>query len=84
MPKTTYDSLSEISNSQMSVMEFVQWWVHEKKTPIPLKEIIISMKDKGMGKDTTIYSLKILVQDGYIRRAYTISNKTSFVQLKRV
>ena len=81
---TAYTNLDEISESQKSVMEFVQWWVHTKKTPIPLKEIIVSMKEKGMGKDTVIYSLKILVRDGFIRRAYTVTNKTSFVQLRTV
>lgn len=65
-------------------MKFVDFWVHEKKTPIPLKEIIIAMTKENIDKNTTIYSLKILLKKKYIRRAVTISNKTTFVQLRRV
>lgn len=82
--KTIYISLSELSDPQTRIMELIDVWVHQKKTPIPLKEVIKQMQDTGVQKDTTIYSLKILVQNGYIRRSFAISNKTFFVQLRRV
>lgn len=84
VPKTVYTSFSEVNEPQTNIMRFVDRWVHEKKTPIPLKEIIMNMKIEGIEKDTIIYSLKILLKKGYIRRAVTISNKTTFVQLRRV
>lgn len=79
-----YISLSELSEPQTKIMELIDVWVHQKKIPIPLKEVIKQMEEKGVKKDTTIYSLKILVKDGWIRRSLEISNKTSFVQLKRI
>ena len=84
MPKTIYVSISEISDLQGEIMTFIQTWVHQKKTPTPLKEIIANMENNGVNKNNTIYSLKILVQKGYIRRSNIISNKTFFVQLRTV
>lgn len=83
MPKSVYVNL-EIDELQMDIMEFVGDWVRKKKTPVPLKEILSGMQAQGVNKNSTIYSIKILVSKGYIRRAYTISNKTFFVQLKSV
>ena len=82
MPKTLYSSFSEIGDLQENVMRVIEDWVHIKKTPVPLKEVITEMVNRGVKKESTIYSLKILIQKGYIRRAYTISNKTYFVQLR--
>ena len=82
--KTIYISLSELNNPQTRIMELIDVWVHQEKTPIPLKEVIKQMEKKGIDKNTTIYSLKILVKNGYIRRSLVISNKTSFVQLRRI
>ena len=68
----------------MKVMEFIRDWVKEKKKTVPLKRIIQEMSKKGMKNETTIYSLKILIKKGYIRRSQMISNKTEFVQLRNV
>lgn len=84
MPKTVYVSISEINELQTDIMEFIGDWVRKKKTPVPLKEIIHSLESDGVSKNNTIYSIKILVSKGYIRRAYTISNKTYFVMLKSI
>ena len=65
-------------------MEFIRDWVKEKKKTVPLKRIIQEMSKKGMKNETTIYSLKILIKKGYIRRSQMISNKTEFVQLRNV
>jgi len=82
--KSIYVSINELSDSQMKVMEFIRDWVKEKKKTVPLKRIIQEMSKKGMKNETTIYSLKILIKKGYIRRSQMISNKTEFVQLRNV
>lgn len=84
MTKTLYVSLSEVNNVQTSIMEFVDVWVHTEKTPVPLKEIISTMLTEGIKSPTTIKAINVLLKKGYIRRAIIISNKSSFVQLKRV
>lgn len=84
MTKTIYVSFSEINELQTNVMICIQTWVHEKKTPIPLKEVITKMQANKVNKNNTIYSLKVLIEKGYIRRANIISNKTFFVQLKTI
>jgi len=65
-------------------MRFVDKWVHEQKTPIPLKEIITEMKNQEIPDFTTIKALNVLLKKGYIRRAVIISNTTSFVQLRGI
>ena len=82
MPRTVYVSVSEINGLQTQVMEFINKWVHEEKTPVPLKEIITGMKNQKIDRPSVIYSLKILIEKGYIRRSLEVSNKTSFVQLR--
>lgn len=84
MTKTIYIKLSELSNLQEEIMQHVDIWVHTEKTPIPLKEIIANMKDKGIKEQTTIKAVRVLLVKGYIRRSNEISNKTRFVQLRRV
>lgn len=84
MSKTFYVSLAEVNELQTNIMAFVDLWVHEEKTPIPLKEIISKMEINGTKNFTTIKAINVLIKKGYIRRAYTISNKTTFVQLRRV
>ena len=84
--KPIYINLSELTEPQIKVMEFVDWWVHEKKTTIPFKEIIKKMNTGGTNQKTTIYSIKVLLQKGYIRRSeFNRSNgKASFVKLRGI
>ena len=84
VPKTKYTNLTEINEAQTMIMKFIDLWVHREKTTVPLKEIIAEMTIQNIDKNTTIYSLKILLKKGYIRRSSEISNKTKFVQLRRV
>lgn len=84
MTKTIYIKLSELSDLQEDIMRYVDIWVHTEKTPIPLKEIIENMKARGIKDQTTIKAIRVLLVKGYIRRSNEISNKTSFVQLRRV
>ncbi len=82
--KTVYANLSEINELQTNVMKFIDEWISTKKTKVPLKEVIKGMSEKGVKSESTIYSLKILIKKGYIRRSVEISNKTLFVQLRRL
>ena len=65
-------------------MKYIDWWVHEKKTTVPRKEIIDNMTKDGIGRETTIKSINVLLKKGYIRRAIVISNKSYYVQLRSV
>lgn len=86
MTKTTYVSFSDIDEPQVHIMRYVQIWVHDKKTPIPLKEIFIKMEAEGIKKDTIEYSIMILLKNGYIRRAINAggNSKAAYVQLRRI
>ena len=81
---TTYTSLSELNDTQTKIMRYVSYWVNEKKTTVPLKEIIDNMIQEGIKKDTTVKALQVLLKKGYIRRAVVISNKSYFVQLRSI
>ncbi len=82
--KNTYINFSEIDELQTSIMKYVDLWVHTEKTPVPLTEVIKNMEFQGISKNTTIKATYVLLKKGYIRRSLTVSNKSSFVQLRRV
>jgi hypothetical protein len=84
MPEAFYISLSEINELQTNIMLFVSYWVKKKKTPVPQKDIILRMQANGIKNFTTVNALNSLLRKGYIRRAYTISNKTTYVQLRGI
>jgi len=84
MSNTIYVTVNELNKTQIETMKVVDRWVHKKKIPVPLEKIILKMMRNGVDENSTIYSLKILVRKGYIRRAYTHTNKTYFVQLKGI
>lgn len=82
--RATYISSGDINDLQEEIMRFCMKWVHEQKTPIPRNEIIKYMETKGVNMPTTRASIYSLVKKGYIREAMTISNKTSYVQLRSI
>lgn len=84
MTKTTYLNVSEINDLQKKIMLYVQEWIREKKTPVPRQQIVLRMKQENIHGFTTINALDTLMRKGYIRRAVTFSNKTLFVQIRRV
>ena len=84
MPYTVYEDLDDLTELQKSVMEVITKWVRENKTPVPRKEIIVTMKENGMNKPTVVYCLEALLNRGYIRRAFTMSNTTQFVQIRTI
>jgi hypothetical protein len=84
MPKTQYQDLYGVSQLQKQIMEFVEDWVHTKKVPIPKQEIVAFMLAEGTKDFTTANAIKSLLRKGYLRRAVITSNKTYYVQLRRV
>lgn len=65
-------------------MIFIDLWVRSNDVPITRRRIIEEMVSKGKKDFTVINSLNSLLKKGYIRRTVGTSNKTSYVQLKRV
>lgn len=84
MGKTQYTSISEINALQLTVMQFIAEWVKEKRTPVPQKEIILGMKAKNVPMSSAVNACNILMRKGYLRRAYTTSNKTYYVLLRTI
>ena len=84
--KTVYTSFSELTESQIKVMDFIEWWIHNRKGTTPFKQIVKKMEKDGMNKKTIIYSIKILCKKGYIRRDLSGggNSKAAFVQLRRI
>ena len=81
---TVYISVVEINKLQTDIMKYVDVWVHTEKGPIPQRQIILKMKSDGVLECTTVNALNALLRKGYLRRAYTISNRTFYVALRRV
>lgn len=81
---TQYNNFIEISGLQLKIMEYVQLWVQDKKTPVPLTEIIKGMVVQKFKTFTTVKAISVLLKKGYIRRAISMGKKSYFVQLKRI
>lgn len=78
-------NLKDTNKLQYEIMIFVDIWVHEFKTPVPHRQIIVKMKDQGHKDFTTVNAIASLLRKSYLRKAVTMSNKNrSYVQLRRV
>lgn len=77
-------STNEINEVQKTIMNFVCNWTRSFKTPVPKKEIIIQMKNNGVGESTTIFSIVALIRKGYIRKSVAITKTTEYVQLRGI
>jgi len=84
MSETIYADLSDINSLQHDIMTFVQVWVKEKKTPIPHRETLHAMEERGVKVPTTIKALGVLLRKGYLRRAVTTGNKSFYVQIRSI
>ena len=82
--KPMYINVSEVNKLQTDIMIFIQDWVKNQKTPVPHKQILINMKICGTGFPSTVNAINSLITKGYIRRAVMISNKTYYVQIRRI
>lgn len=81
---TEYVDLNVLNKTQLKIMEIIEKWVKTEKTPIPKTKIVADMKAQDVGEATTQAALLGLVKRSYLRRAIVVSNKTYFVQLRRV
>lgn len=87
MSNTIYKDFKdkEISAQQERVMMFIAEWVRTKKTPVPQKEIMLSMREQGMTVDAIKWALNMLLAKAYIRKAWTEKqNTTAYVQLRGI
>ena len=76
--------ISELNDLDKIVMQFIDYWVHEEKTPIPKREILAQLAEREISPRSVENSLHRLLKLSYIRRAYTITNKTYYVLLRTV
>lgn len=85
MSKPIYvGSFDDISELQINIMLFITDWCRKEKTPVPQKEIVLQMKADQVKDFTTINALNGLLRKGYIRRAFTSSHRTMYVQLRGI
>lgn len=84
MAKTKYSLFDEINELQKNIMIFIDHWVRTIDTPVPRKAVMLEFSKRKVPNITTEGALTALLHKGYIRRAYTGSNKTSYVQLRGI
>jgi hypothetical protein len=77
-------NMKEISQLQQDIMTFVDVWAHKEKTPIPRKLIFDEIRKQGVADITILKALRVLLRKGYIRKTFAQSNKTNYVQLRRI
>jgi SOS-response transcriptional repressor LexA len=79
-----YTNIDGVTDQQRTIIDFINQWVHTKKTPVPKQEIMIAMKLKNIPFKGCEKSCYALIEKGYIRRAYTSSHKTYYVLLRTI
>lgn len=85
--KTLYIEGASLKAGQVrqKVMLYICWWVKIEKTPVPLREILSHMQVDGIKDIKTIQALKVLVKEGYIRRAIGGNSRiTHYVQIRTI
>ena len=82
--KPVYISISDLTELQNKIMQFISEWSHQEKTPVPLWLVKRVMMAENVKEPTAINAINGLLLKGYIRRAYIISNKTYFVMLRSI
>lgn len=87
MAKTKYSPFDEITILQRKIMIFIDRWVREQKTPVPLKEIMKELTKEKTPVITITGAVHSLHRKGYIRRAAYVEsggNRTFYVQLRSI
>ena len=84
MATTLYVTVNELNDLQISIMKCIDVWTHEEKLPISQKEILLRMHHVGIKECTAINAINTLLHKGYIRRGYSQSNESIYVQIRRV
>lgn len=84
MGKTKYSPFEEINQLQKEIMVYIDGWARAEKTPIPRSVIMKEFVARKVPHITVEWAVNALLRKGYIRRAYSGSNKTFYVQLRNV
>jgi DNA-binding MarR family transcriptional regulator len=84
LPEPLQFNFDDINKLQTTIMQFVDSWARSVKTPVPQKEIVAHLRTVGVKDYTVVNALNTLLQKGYIRRSVSISNRTSYVQLRGI
>lgn len=88
MPKTKYSPYEEVNDLQKHIMVFIDHWVRTENTPVPKKEIVKAFSDKKKPDYHPPVSIdraiNALLYKGYVRKAYSGTNKTYYVQLRNI
>ena len=85
MPKSVYvdynESTPDVAELILNIVLFIESWVKIQRTTIPKKKILESMRMKGKSELQINHALNLLLKRKYIRKAITVSNKISYVQI---
>lgn len=66
---------------QHSVMVFIKRWAETEKTVIPQRAIIQYMQTQGIESYRTLNAIHTLLENGYIRKAYSPQQNRTFYVL---
>ena len=80
--ETPYSPFEELNKLQTEIMIYISEWVRDKKTPVPHKQVLREFVIRGVKSFTVSNALNSLLHKGYVRRAFTQSNKTFYVQIR--
>lgn len=88
MSNTQYFPFEEINDLQMKIMVFIDKWVREINTPVPRQSIMKEFTDRknpDYHPAITIEgAINALLRKGFVRKGYSGSNKTFYVQLRNI
>lgn len=84
MSKTKYSDYDQVYGFQLQVMLFIDAWVKTEKVPVPRQMIMKAMREKKVPAVTVEWAINGLLRKGFIRRGYSGSNKTYYVQLRNI
>lgn len=73
-----------MNKTQEAIILTIMDWAKTSRFPIPRKEIIARMKAKSVPESTVKASLKVLLKNGYIRKAVSVQHETTYVLLSWV
>ena len=86
--KSVYVNIDETTGAVkkllIDIMLFVDVWSKKEKIPTPKQEIFEKMKKKGKTEEQVRHAIETLIRFGYIRKSSYSTNRTSYVQLRRV
>lgn len=76
--------LSGINGLQTRIMKYIDWWVRNKKTPVPHQFLLKQLKSQKVLEETAKASIRVLLDKHYIRKSEQLSRETYYVQLRTI